>query len=91
MKTYILQRFIQMIIVMLVVMLVSFIIVELPPGDFLTTLREQLTEQNVDPKVIDSTVEMYRGALRPWRKLGHSLWQVGLVPHERRHGLLHAA
>ena len=60
MRTYILQRFIQMIIVMLVVMLVSFIIVELPPGDFLTTLREQLAEQNVDPKVIDSTVEMYR-------------------------------
>ena len=60
MRTYILQRFIQMIIVMVVVMLVSFIIVELPPGDFLTTLREQLTEQNVDPKVIDSTVEMYR-------------------------------
>jgi len=60
MRTYILQRFIQMIIVMAVVMLVSFIIVELPPGDFLTTLREQLTEQNVDPKVIDSTVEMYR-------------------------------
>ncbi len=60
MRTYILQRLLQMIIVMIVVMVASFVIVELPPGDFLTTLREQLTEQNVDPKVIDSTVAMYR-------------------------------
>ncbi len=60
MRDYLVLRLGQMLLVTVIVMVVSFIIVELPPGDFLTTLRSRLNEQNMDAKAIDQTVEMYR-------------------------------
>lgn len=60
MREYLIHRFFQMVVVILLVMVVSFIIVELPPGDFLTNLRDRLQQQNVDPSVVDATVQMYK-------------------------------
>lgn len=66
---FVVQRFLHMILVLAVVSVVSFIIIELPPGDYLTTLRLQLEEQQVSQEQIDGTLRLYqdRYALdQPW-------------------------
>jgi peptide/nickel transport system permease protein len=60
MRDYVIKRFLQMIVVIVAVIFVSFIIIELPPGDFLSSLRQQLQEQNVDPQAAEATVQMYK-------------------------------
>ncbi len=69
MKRYFIQRFAQMILVLAVVSLVSFVIIELPPGDFLTTLQFQLEEQQVSQEQIDGMLLLYTdlyGLDKPW-------------------------
>jgi peptide/nickel transport system permease protein len=60
MKEYILRRFFHSVLVMVIVAIVSFGIIELPPGDILSSVRENLESQNVPQEVIESTLQMYR-------------------------------
>ncbi len=69
MKRYLVQRFSQMLLVLSVVSLVSFLIIELPPGDFLTTLQVQLEEQQLSQEQIDGMLKLYRDRYaldQPW-------------------------
>jgi len=47
MLSYIIRRLLYMVIVLLVVSLVAFIIIQLPPGDYLTTLIENLESRGI--------------------------------------------
>lgn len=60
MKEFVFQRFLQALVVLVVVSIISFIIIELPPGDFLTTLQNQLVDQQASQAQIDSTLRLYR-------------------------------
>lgn len=56
MKTYILQRFFYMIVLLLLVSVFAFIIIQLPPGDFLTQYIARLENSmgTVDQAIIDN-------------------------------------
>ena len=56
MGDFLIHRLIHTAFVLLSVIFISFIITELPPGDFLTDLRGRLSVQGVDPAVIDNQV-----------------------------------
>jgi peptide/nickel transport system permease protein len=91
MRDYLLRRLGQMLLVTVVVMVVSFLIVELPPGDFLTTLRSRMTEQNMDPAAIDQTVEMYRvryGLGENWF-IRFGKWAWSLLKGDMGYSMLH--
>jgi len=61
MLSYIIRRFIYMIFLLLTVSVVSFIIIQLPPGDWLTTYIAQLQASGtqVDQAIIDSLKQQY--------------------------------
>lgn len=62
MKQYIAKRFLYMIIIVLVMSLFSFIIIQLPPGDYLTTYVANLEQQmgtQADPAVIEQLRASY--------------------------------
>ena len=48
MGTYIVRRLFYMVITLLVTSLISFTIIQLPPGDYLTTYMEMLSRQGLD-------------------------------------------
>jgi len=48
MLSYIIRRFLYMIVILLVVSVVAFIIIQLPPGDFLTSYIAQLEAKGTD-------------------------------------------
>jgi len=58
---YILRRFLLMIPTLLVISLVSFIVIQLPPGDFLTTYIASVAEQDgmVDQALVDALRHRY--------------------------------
>ncbi len=60
MREFILQRFLQMLVVLCIVTVVSFVIIELPPGDYLTNLRGSLQMQGFDPETIEAEVRYAR-------------------------------
>ena len=54
MLTYIIKRILTMIPVVFVISIISFIIIVLPPGDFMTSYLQQLQEQdNLDQRAIE--------------------------------------
>lgn len=62
MKQYILKRFIYMVIVVLVMSVFSFIVIQLPPGDFLTSYISNLEQQmgaQADPAMIANIRAQY--------------------------------
>jgi len=61
MLSYIIRRFIYMIFLLLTVSVVSFLIIQLPPGDWLTTYIAQLQASGtqVDQAIIDSLKKQY--------------------------------
>jgi peptide/nickel transport system permease protein len=61
MLQYILRRFLLMIPTLLVISLVSFIVIQLPPGDFLTTYIASVAEQDgmVDQALVDALRHRY--------------------------------
>jgi len=61
MLSYILRRFIYMVIILLVVSVVAFIIIQLPPGDYLTSYIRQLAQSgaSVDEARIASLRRQY--------------------------------
>ena len=69
MREFIIRRIMQMIIVMVAVSIISFIIIELPPGDYLTTLRAELEQQQWSEDQIQATLQVYAeryGLDKPW-------------------------
>jgi len=61
MLSYIIHRFLYMILILLLVSVVAFIIIQLPPGDYLTSYISRLEEwgQKVDESQIASLKERY--------------------------------
>ena len=61
MLTYILRRILFMVPVTLAISLVAFIIIQLPPGDFITALTAQMAENNetIDPETLAALRDRY--------------------------------
>lgn len=57
---YILKRFLQMIAVLLVVSVVSFVIIKLPPGDFLTVRKAELESRQASEAQTLAELELLR-------------------------------
>lgn len=76
---FLIRRTLTMIVTMLVISVLVFVIIQLPPGDYLTTYIEELKSQGetVDPKKIEFLREQY-GLDRPLYEqyLG---WVTGLM------------
>jgi peptide/nickel transport system permease protein len=67
MAGFIIRRLLYMIPMMFAISVVTFIIIQLPPGDFLTAMTARLASQNetIDPGVIAGLRERY-GLDQPW-------------------------
>lgn len=62
MKTYVFQRFIYMIFLLWLVTIVTFIVIQLPPGDYLSTYisrLEQNTGQQLDEEIVQALRSQY--------------------------------
>ena len=57
---YILKRFLQMIAVLLVVSVVSFVVIKLPPGDFLTVRKAELESRQASEAQTLAELELLR-------------------------------
>ncbi len=53
---YVLVRFGQMLLLIIVVSILSFLIIQLPPGDYLTVLKSQLQMEYMDEETIQRTL-----------------------------------
>lgn len=74
MRNYIIRRFIYMVIVMAIMSVFAFVVIQLPPGDFLTTYIDNMQQQmgNVDESVIVNLRRQY-GLDKPmWQQ--YFLW-----------------
>ena len=75
MKTFILRRLLSLIPILLGVTFITFLIINLTPGDFLTTM-------SMDPQVSPDRIELLRrdfGLDRPWY-IQYGLWVYRLSP-----------
>ena len=81
MLTFILRRLLLMIPITLAISLVTFIIIQLPPGDFFTALTARLAEQNetIDPETLAALRDRY-GFDQPWH-VQYWKWITGIVLH----------
>lgn len=79
MLLYILKRLVAMVPTMIVISIVSFIIIQLPPGDFLTTLVAKMSEQgeSVDSATLEALRLRY-GLDEPWY-VQYWKWISGIV------------
>jgi peptide/nickel transport system permease protein len=79
MLLYILRRILCMIPTLVVISIVSFIIIQLPPGDFLTNLTARMAEQG--EKLDNSTLEAFKlryGLDEPW-PMQYWKWISGIL------------
>ncbi|GLQ08576.1 ABC transporter permease [Devosia yakushimensis] len=76
---YIIRRLLYMIPMMAVISMVTFIIIQLPPGDFLTAMTARLASQSesIDPGVLAGLRERY-GLDQPW-VVQYWKWISGIV------------
>jgi peptide/nickel transport system permease protein len=79
MLRYLLKRIMTMALTMLVISALVFIIIQLPPGDYLTTYIEELKAQGeiIDPKKIEFLRSQY-GLDKPMTEQ-YFLWVTGLL------------
>ena len=79
MGKYIAKRFFLMIVSLLAISLISFVIIELPPGDYLTLYIQQLTlsGMKVDEALIESLKVQY-GYGQPFA-VKYTKWITGIV------------
>jgi peptide/nickel transport system permease protein len=79
MLTYLVKRVITMIMTLVVISVLVFIIIKLPPGDYLSTYIEELKAQgeSVDQGRIDFLRKRYGLDLPAWRQ--YLNWATGLV------------
>ncbi len=82
MWSYIARRFVYSLLTLVAVSVVSFIIIQLPPGDFLTSLMSKYAEQGggeIDRGVLES-LQLRYGLDQPWY-VQYWLWISGIVFH----------
>ncbi len=80
MKQYLFKRFIYMVVIMLIMSFFAFIIVQLPPGDFIASYVANLEQQlgtAVDPAIIDSIRAQY-GVDQPMM-IQYFKWMSGML------------
>ncbi len=78
MLKYAVRRFLYMLLLMLVLSVVAFVIIQLPPGDFLTSYIVELQQsgQPADQEVVDALKVRY-GLDRPmWYRYGKWMWDM---------------
>jgi len=78
MSSYIIRRFLYMIIILMVVSVVSFIIIQLPPGDYITTYVAQLQASGtpVDEAMIASLTKRYGLDLPMYQQYFKWMWKM---------------
>ncbi|RLE09486.1 ABC transporter permease [Candidatus Aerophobetes bacterium] len=78
MSSYIIRRFLYMIIILMVVSVVSFIIIQLPPGDYITTYVAQLQASGtpVDEAMIASLTKRYGLDLPMYQQYFKWIWKM---------------
>lgn len=78
MLSYIIRRFVYMMVILLVVSVVSFILIQLPPGDFLTNYMARLRAlgQYVDKAMIDSLTKRYGLDLPLYQQYFKWMWRI---------------
>lgn len=62
MRRFLIRRFLYMILTVWVITLISFAVIQLPPGDYVTNLVTEMTQQGMDdisPEVISQLREQY--------------------------------
>lgn len=76
---YVLRRLLAMVPTLLVISIVSFVIIQLPPGDFLTTLTARMSEQgeSVDAATLEALRLRY-GLDQPWH-VQYLRWIGGIL------------
>lgn len=61
MVNYILRRFVMAIFVLIMISLVSFIVIQLPPGDFAQNYKQQLINRSgMDPEEAEAAAQLFR-------------------------------
>ena len=81
MKDYVVRRLLYVVVVLVAVVVVGFLIIELPSGDFVTTLIAQLEARR--PARRDRGGRAAAAALRPGQPGLRPLLQVGIPPGAR--------
>ena len=78
---YILRRFYHMVIILLIISIFSFIIIELPPGDYLTFLGQQLAQENMSKDQMEGYLKVVNirfGLDRPLH-IRYLKWMSGII------------
>jgi len=78
MLSYILRRFLYMIVILLIISVIAFIIIQLPPGDYLTSYIIQLRTQgtNVSESEIASLRKQYGLGLPIYQQYFKWMWKM---------------
>ncbi|MQY69741.1 MAG: ABC transporter permease subunit [Firmicutes bacterium] len=78
MSSYIIRRFLYMIIILMMVSVVSFVIIQLPPGDYITTYVAQLQARGatVDEAMIASLTKQYGLDLPIYQQYFKWMWKM---------------
>lgn len=78
MLSYIIRRALFMIVILLLVSVVAFIIIQLPPGDYLSTLIQNLEASGVtlDEEIIRSLARQYGLDLPIYAQYGKWMWNM---------------
>lgn len=78
MLSYVIRRFLYMIIILMVVSVVSFVIIQLPPGDYVTTYAAQLQASGraVDEAMIASLTKQYGLDLPMYQQYFKWMWKM---------------
>ncbi len=78
MLNYILRRLLHMVIVLIAISIVTFIIIQLPPGDYLTTVMAAMAEEGTENQALLDALRVRYGLDQPiyvqyWR------WATGML------------
>ena len=94
MGKYILKRFIYMIVLLAIMSVFAFVVIQLPPGDYLTSYIANLQQQmgNVDESVVESLRRQYGMVLQDtWLKTASVRENIRLAKPEATNAEIEAA
>ena len=82
MGKYILKRFIYMIVLLAIMSVFAFVVIQLPPGDYLTSYISNLQQQmgNVDASVVESLRQQYGMDKPMWQQ--YFFWMANMFRGE---------
>ncbi len=81
MLPYIVKRIIYMIFTVLVISIISFVIIELPPGDFLTSRVNELEAQGMTVSIAEIAALKHRYGLGLPSHIRYFKWITGIIAH----------